>query len=249
MLQQTQAARVEPAFEAFVQRFPDVGSLAGASRADVITAWGTLGYNRRAVALHDAARSIVREHRGKVPRDTGALRRLAGVGPYTAAAVASIGFGDAVPALDTNVRRVVARVVLGADPSVVAPDALHDAASCWLDRSAPADWNQGVMDLGRTFCRPAPRCGPCPLASVCRFTRSGARPGAAPRRQAPFEGSDRQVRGAIVRALRAGRSMDAEGLARAIAHDPARVAALLPRLVIEGLVDRTRSGRLRLPRR
>ena len=249
MLQQTQAGRVESAFEAFVQRLPDVGSLAEASRADVITTWGTLGYNRRAVALHEAARSIVREHGGKVPSDPDALRRLAGVGPYTAAAVASIGFGDPVPALDTNVRRVVGRVVLGADPSGVTAEALHGAASSWLDRSAPADWNQGVMDLGRTFCRPAPRCGPCPLASVCRFTRSGARPGTASRRQGPFDGSDRQVRGAIVRALRAGRSMDAEGLARRTEHDRARVAALLPGLVVEGLVERTRSGRLRLPRR
>ncbi len=95
MLQQTQAARVEPIFEAFIARFPDVGTLAEASRADVLRAWAGLGYNRRGVALHEAARVIAREHGGRVPKDGDALRRLPGVGPYTAAAVASIGYDRA----------------------------------------------------------------------------------------------------------------------------------------------------------
>lgn len=114
MLQQTQASRVEPIFDAFVARFPDVGALGAASRADVLRAWAGLGYNRRAVALHETARIVVREHGGRVPRDAEALTRLPGVGPYTAAAVASIGHGDPVAALDGNVRRVVARAIRGA---------------------------------------------------------------------------------------------------------------------------------------
>ena len=119
MLQQTQAARVEPIFEAFVARFPRVDALAAASRADVLRAWSGLGYNRRAVALHEAARAVVRDHGGRVPRDVDALVQLPGVGPYTAAAVASIGYGDAVAALDGNVRRVAARAIRGAEPDEV----------------------------------------------------------------------------------------------------------------------------------
>jgi A/G-specific adenine glycosylase len=249
MLQQTQASRVEPAFEKFLERFPDVGTLAGASRAAVIRAWAGLGYNRRAVALHEAARAIVRDHGGRLPREPEVLRGLPGVGPYTAAAVASIGFGDPVPALDTNVRRVVARVVLGRDPVAVPGPELEAAASSWLDRSAPADWNQAVMDLGRLVCRPAPRCGQCPLAERCRFRRSRARPRSSGRRQAAFDGSDRQVRGAIVRALRAGRSLDPPGIAAATGHDVARIERLVAGLARDGLLERTASARIRLPGR
>ncbi|HZB01011.1 MAG TPA: A/G-specific adenine glycosylase [Actinomycetota bacterium] len=249
MLQQTQASRVEPIFEAFLARFPEVGALAGAPRAEVIRAWDGLGYNRRAVALHEAARVIVRAHGGRMPRDPELLRGLPGVGPYTAAAVASIGFGDPVPALDTNVRRVVARVVLGRDAADVPRRSLEAAASSWLDPSSPADWNQAVMDLGRLVCRPAPRCAACPLAATCRFRRSGARPRSPVRRQAAFEGSDRQVRGAIVRALRAERSLDVPGLSATTGHDSARIGRLIEGLVRDGLVERTRSGRVRLPAR
>jgi A/G-specific adenine glycosylase len=227
MLQQTQAARVEPIFEAFLVRFPEVGALAGAPRADVIRAWDGLGYNRRAVALHAAAGVIVRDHGGRMPRDLELLRGLPGVGPYTAAAVASIGFGEPVPALDTNVRRVVARVILGGDAADVPRRSLEAAASSWLDRSAPGDWNQAVMDLGRLLCRP-----PSPV-----------------RRQAAFEGSDRQVRGAIVRALRAGRSLDLPRLSAKTGHDSARIGGLIEALVRDGLVERTGSGRVRLPAR
>ena len=117
MLQQTQASRVEPIFERFLGRFPEVRALADASRADVLRAWAGLGYNRRAVALHEAADTIARDHHARVPRDVDALVRLPGVGLYTAAAVASIGFGDPVAALDGNVRRVVARALRGAEPA------------------------------------------------------------------------------------------------------------------------------------
>jgi A/G-specific adenine glycosylase len=249
MLQQTQASRVQPVFEAFLERFPAVGALAGAARADVIRAWDGLGYNRRAVALHEAARAIVRDHRGRVPREPEALRRLPGIGPYTAAAVASIGFGDPVSALDTNVRRVVARVVFGLDPAAVAGRSLEAAAASWLDGSAPADWNQAVMDLGRLVCRSAPRCDGCPLAASCRFRRSPARPRASVRRQASFDGSDRQVRGAIVRALRAGRSLDAAKIAAVTGHDVDRIRGLVPGLAGDGLLERTSSGRIRLSNR
>ena len=218
MLQQTQAARVEPIFEAFIARFPDVGALAEASRADVLRAWAGLGYNRRGVALHEAARVIAREHGGLVPKDGDALRRLPGVGPYTAAAVASIGYDEPVAAVDTNVRRITARAIHGVEWDEVASDRLARDAQVWLDPSAPGDWNQALMDLGRVFCRPAPRCGDCPLASHCRFRVAGRTARPSGRRQSPFEGSTRQVRGSVVEALRAQRSASAEALADRTAH-------------------------------
>jgi len=246
MLQQTQAARVEPIFEAFIARFPDVGALAEASRADVLRAWAGLGYNRRGVALHESARAIVRDHRGQVPRDANELRRLPGIGPYTAAAVASIGYGRPVAAVDTNVRRICARAIHGAEPDEVSADGLSRDAQAWLDPSAPGDWNQALMDLGRALCRPAPRCDACPLAPHCRFRAAGRTGRPSGRRQPPFEGSARQVRGAVVGVLRAVRSASAEALAERTAHPRPAVATAIDSLVKDRIVERTRSGRFRL---
>ena len=246
MLQQTQAGRVEPIFERFIARFPDVGALAEASRADVLRAWAGLGYNRRGVALHEAARAIARDHRGRVPRDPDTLRRLPGVGPYTAAAVASIGHGQPLAAMDTNVRRVAARAIHGAEPHEVAPDRLARDAQAWLDPSAPGEWNQALMDLGREYCRPAPRCEDCPLASHCRFRAAGRTASPSGRRQSPFEGSTRQVRGAVVEALRTQRSADAQALADRTGHEARAIATATESLIRDGIVERTRSGRFRL---
>ena len=249
MLQQTQASRVEPIFERFVERFPDVGALARARRADVLRSWAGLGFNRRAVALHEAGRAIVREHGGRVPRSVDTLVRLPGVGPYTAAAVASIGYGDPVAALDGNVRRVVARAIRGAEPDEVPPDDLASDARAWLDPSAPGEWNQALMDVGRLFCRPAPRCDGCPFAPECRFRGAGRHGRSSRRRQSPFEGSPRQVRGAVVAVLRSVRSANAEALAERTGHPPAAIATATASLAVEGIVERTRSGRFRLSRR
>jgi A/G-specific adenine glycosylase len=249
MLQQTQAARVEPIFEAFIARFPDVGALAGASRADVLRAWAGLGYNRRAVALHEAARSVVRDHGGRVPPGREALLRLPGVGPYTAAAVASIGYGEPVAAVDTNVRRICARAIHGAEPGDVPVDRITGDAQAWLDPSAPGEWNQALMDLGRVHCRPAPRCEVCPLEDHCRFSAAGRTGRPSGRRQSPFEGSARQVRGAVVEVLRGRRSASAEVLAEQTGHRARAITAALETLVTDGILERTRSGRVRLAER
>jgi A/G-specific adenine glycosylase len=201
MLQQTQAARVVPVFEAFVRRFPSIRTLARASARDVLGAWAGLGYNRRALRLREAARLVVRDHRGRIPDDPRTLATLPGVGPYTAAAVASIGHGVPVPAIDTNAARVLARYVLGLEAHEVPSSSVRRAAWSSLDRSEPGAWNQAVMDLGREVCRPMPRCGECPLSARCRFRRSGRPPGRPRRRQPAFEGSRRQLRGGIVAAL------------------------------------------------
>jgi A/G-specific adenine glycosylase len=233
MLQQTQVARVIPAYRAFVRRFPSVRSLASATRAEVVRAWAGLGYNRRAVALSEAARVIVRDHRGVVPADLDALRALPGIGPYTAAAIASIAFGQPVPAIDTNLRRVVARVRLGRDAS--GGDEIEEAARRWVDRRDPGAWNQALMDVGREHCRSAPVCEGCPLARGCAFRRSGRAPSPPRRRQAAFEGSSRQLRGAIVRRLREG-STSVGALARVTGSSHERIAGMLRALVRDGLV-------------
>lgn len=246
MLQQTQAGRAEPSFLSFLTRFPDVSTLAAASRADVLRAWSGLGYNRRAVALHEAARAIVRDHRGSVPRDVSALERLPGVGPYTASAVASIGHGEPVAAVDTNVRRICARVSHAAEPDEVPAAALAADVDRWLDRSDPGAWNQALMDLGRFVCRPAPRCDECPLSTACRFRRAGRTARPSGRRQPPFEGSARQIRGAVVRLLRERRWATEATIARRTGHPPRDVRSAVAALVAEGILERTPSGAARL---
>jgi len=236
MLQQTQASRVVPAFRSFLRRFPTVHALAAASRRDVVREWGGLGYNRRAVRLSEAARAIVRDHGGRIPRETATLRELPGVGPYTAAAVASLGFGQAVAVVDTNVRRVVARVLVGIDGHEAPARQVWALADAWLDRDDPITWNQAVMDLGREVCRPNPRCDACPLARVCRFRLAGAVPGRGSSRQGPFEGSGRQVRGAVVRALRSRSSLTRTRLADETGFPPERIDAAVATLTADGLV-------------
>jgi A/G-specific adenine glycosylase len=246
MLQQTQAARVAAAFDGFLRRFPNVSSLAAAAPADVLRAWSGLGYHRRAVALHEAARTIVRVHGGEVPGDPGALQHLPGVGPYTASAVAAIAFGRPVVAMDVNVRRVASRVVLGCEPEVRDGSRIAAAARILLDRRDPATWNQAMMDLGREVCRPAPRCEVCPLEPWCRFRLSG-RPGrtTSARKQSLFEGSNRQVRGRIVAVLRDRPSTGIAGLVAATGVDVDRVEVAAAGLIRDGIVERRgRSFRL-----
>ncbi len=236
MLQQTQASRVVPAYGRFLRRFPTVHVLARASRAEVLRAWDGLGYNRRAVALSEAGKAIVRDYEGRLPSDPTELSRLPGVGPYTAAAVASISYGVAVPAVDTNVRRVTARFLLGSEPHAVSPAVIHGAARRWLDRRNPGAWNQAVMDLGRQVCRPQPRCVACPLSTSCRFRAAGGTPNRPVRRDTQFKGSFRQVRGRVIAILRARPSASLETLASAMSEPVLRVAEAVATLRAEGLL-------------
>ena len=238
MLQQTQAPRAAAAFVSFMETFPTVAHLAAAPRSAVVTTWDGLGYNRRAVALSQAARVIADEHGGRVPRDPESLRRLPGVGPYTASAVASIAYGVPVPAIDTNVARVVSRARLGSEAHESPRADIAAAAEAWIHPRRPGDWNQALMDLGREVCRPEPRCPACPLAARCTFARAGRRPARPPIRSATFEGSDRQVRGSVVRLLRSarGRSMSLSTLAARTGHSEARVAASVSTLAADGLI-------------
>jgi A/G-specific adenine glycosylase len=235
MLQQTQAARVVPAFERFVGRFPSVVSLAGADRPAVIRTWDGLGYNRRAVSLWRTARVLVEDYDAVVPDDVDVLRRLPGIGPYTAAAVASIAYGAPVPAIDTNVRRVVGRSLAGRD--VQDAHEIERLATRWLDRSRSGDWNQAVMDLGRALCRPRPRCNDCPLRRRCRFAPSGRAAPAVTKPAPAFAGSTRQVRGDVVRVLRRRPSASIAMLSAQTGHARDCVAEAVVALVSDGILD------------
>lgn len=209
MAQQTQIARVGPAWAAFLERFPTVAALAAAPVADVLRQWRGLGYNSRALNLHRAARVVAAEHDGRFPADVAALERLPGIGPYTARAVAAIAFGLPVGAVDTNVRRVLARVTVG-DARGLRPRELQSLADAVVDRSRPADWTHAVMDIGSTFCRTtSPTCTPCPLRGRCAYAAAGGAierrdPGSTgsrplrPAGRTPFPATTRWLRGRIL---------------------------------------------------
>jgi A/G-specific adenine glycosylase len=217
-------------------RFPTVDTLAAASRADVLRAWGALGYPRRAVALHESARVVLREHGGVVPGDPAVLRSLPGVGEYTAAAVASLAYGVPVAAIDTNVRRIWARVVHGVEPDEVSPARLRDDAQTWLDPRDPASWNQALFVLGRTLCRPSPRCEECPMRRWCRFAAAGRTGRPSTRRQTPFQGSLRQVRGAVLAHLREHSTVTVATVTSSTGYETDRVVAAIRGLAHDGVV-------------
>lgn len=247
MLQQTQTGRVVPAYEAFLRLFPTIESLAAAPVAGVIRAWKGLGYNRRAVSLQRTARRIVAVHDGMVPRDPAALRELPGIGEYTASAVACFAFDRQVAVVDTNVRRVLARIAHGRDPEYISGRTIADTARAWLPAGRAYEWNQALMDLGATVCRSRmPACGACPLARWCRWKAlaAGARD-VQPKER--FAGSRRQMRGAIVERLRrAGeRGVSVRQLSAALPGRPrpSTVAAILAGLESDGLVRASPAAR------
>lgn len=246
MLQQTQVERVIPHYTAWLERWPNFAALAAASPAAVITAWSGLGYNRRARALHAAARAVVERHGGRLPAEIARLRALPGIGPYTAAAVCSFAFDQPVPVVDTNIARVLARACLGAPATAsVRPRATHAAAAALLPPSSAREHNLALMDLGATVCTARdPRCSACPLARSCAWLQLGCPPpGSAPRRPAPrFETTARYARGRIIERLRAGPAAFAE-LAAMLppAHRP-RLADYLAALERDGLIETLPGG-------
>ncbi|MCA2253574.1 A/G-specific adenine glycosylase [Mycobacterium intracellulare] len=250
MLQQTPVARVLPIWSDWVRRWPTPSATAAASAADVLRAWGKLGYPRRAKRLHECATVIARDHDDVVPDDVDTLLTLPGVGSYTARAVACFAYRRRVPVVDTNVRRVVARVVHGlADAG--APSATRDHAdvSALLpdDATAP-QFSVALMELGATVCTArAPRCGLCPLGQ-CAWRRAGY-PAAQgpPRRVQTYAGTDRQVRGRLLDVLRAKDSPASRAeLDVAWLTDTAQRDRALYSLLADGLVTQTRDGRFAL---
>jgi A/G-specific adenine glycosylase len=253
LAQQTQLARVVPAYHRFLDAFPTPAACAAAPLGDVLRAWEGMGYNRRAKHLHAAARAVVDVHGGAVPDDLGALLALPGVGPYTARAVLAFAFEHDVGVVDTNAGRVIARGVAGRPVRAAEAQDLVDAM---VPPGRGWSFGQALLDLGATVCTSrAPACVACPLRRRCRWAVAG-RPDPDPARgsagvsvaKARFVGSDRQGRGRLVAALRTG-PVRADGLAAAAgwADDPRRAERVLRDLEAEGLVVRDRDGTARLP--
>jgi A/G-specific adenine glycosylase len=235
MLQQTGVARVEPRFHAFLARFPTPAACAAAPAGDVVEEWQGLGYNRRAINLHRCARAVVADHGGVLPTTLDGLLALPGVGPYTARAVLAFAHERPVACMDVNVTRSLSRLT-----GRPIDQATADGLAATADEHAPGGawaWNQAVMELGATACRPAPRCDACPVVARCAWTGSdGPDPWARPRRQSRFEGSDRQGRGRLVDALRRGVVREADlPAAMGWPSDPERAARVAATLLADGL--------------
>jgi A/G-specific adenine glycosylase len=210
MLQQTPVSRVVPAFEAWIKRWPTPSDLATDSAAEAVRMWDRLGYPRRARRLHQTATIITEQHQGVVPHDLDALLALPGVGDYTARAVRCFAFGIPEPVVDTNVRRVVARLVVGegqAGPPRIVPDRLAtDTLLTTLDGDAQrCTGAAALMELGAVVCTATkPACDRCPVAAACAWKNAGypSYQGPLPSKQGTYQGSDRQVRGIILGELR-----------------------------------------------
>jgi A/G-specific adenine glycosylase len=248
MLQQTPVARVEPIWRDWIARWPTPSATAAASAADVLRAWGKLGYPRRAKRLHECAIAIASEHGDEVPDDVDTLLTLPGIGSYTARAVACFAYEQRVPVVDTNVRRVVARAVHGrADSPASVRDLADVAALLPNDPDAPR-FSVALMELGATVCTArSPRCGLCPL-SVCAWRSASFPPATTPaRRPQRYAGTDRQVRGRLLDVLRDNTTpVTRSQLDLAWLSDTAQRDRALDSLLIDGLVEQTPDGRFAL---
>lgn len=260
MLQQTQAPRVVPRWEDFLRRWPSPSTLAATPLGDLLVWWQGLGYPRRAANLRSAAGQCVRLHAGAVPRDLDGLLALRGVGPYTARAVLAFAFEEDVGVVDTNIARVLARV----SGRTLRPSDGQLLADQWVPVDSGWAWNQSLMDIGAMRCRPTPDCDGCPLATSCSWAVAGC-PEPDPalstagvsRPQAPYRGSDRELRGAVLRLLAGGQIEDEELFRRVRAEivdrrgvewEGSRLDAVLESLRSDGLVETGVDGLVRLPR-
>lgn len=252
MLQQTPVARVLPAYEAWLARWPTVSSLAAASPADALRQWGKLGYPRRALRLHAAARAITEHHGGEVPGAIGALIALPGVGPYTAAAVASFAFGQRHAVLDTNVRRVITRMAGGRERPARSPSVSERRMAEELLPSDPGlavRWSVAIMELGALVCTASrPHCTDCPVISECAWHRAGSPVTAAGRPGQRYEGTDRQCRGRLLSVLRDAGDPVPPSRLDAVWDDTPQRARALASLLADGLAERLPGGMYTLPR-
>jgi len=251
MLQQTPVSRVLPAYDNWLARWPTPSDLARSAPGDAVRAWNRLGYPRRALRMHAAAVAIVERHGGAVPSSYVELRELPGIGDYTAAAVAAFAFGRRHVVLDTNVRRVLGRVLTGvALPGASVTVAERSLAESLLpdDGRLAARLSVGLMELGALRCRARdPQCFGCPLATGCAWRLAGAPANGSRRPAQKYDGTDRQARGRLLAVLRdSDRPVTRRRLDAAWPDDGQRTRAL-DGLVADGLVEPLPRGRFRLP--
>ncbi|WP_226437962.1 A/G-specific adenine glycosylase [Rhodococcus yananensis] len=251
MLQQTPVARVAPIWEDWVRRWPVPSAMAQESPAEILRAWGRLGYPRRALRLHECAGVLATDHHDRVPDDVDVLLSLPGIGAYTARAVACFAYGQRVPVVDTNVRRVVARAVHGsAEPG--NPSTKRDLADVEAllprTRTRAARFSAALMELGATICTARnPECGRCPLPECAWQAAGSPAHDGPPRRVQKFAGTDRQVRGRLMAVLRdSDLPVERQTLDAVWLTDPGQRDRALHSLLVDGLVEQTDDGRYAL---
>jgi A/G-specific adenine glycosylase len=252
MLQQTPVARVEPSWHDWMARWPTPSALAAASPADVLRAWGKLGYPRRALRLRDAATVIAAEHNDVVPSDVDTLLSLPGIGAYTARAVAAFAYRKRCPVVDTNVRRVIARAVHGAGdagPASTTRDLADADALLPQDDELAAQMSAALMELGATVCTARnPRCADCPVFDACAWQAAGKPAYAGPAKPVQrFAGTDRQVRGLLLDVLRDTSSPVPKTRLDIVWSDVGQRERCLDSLLVDGLVEQTTDGLFALP--
>jgi A/G-specific adenine glycosylase len=252
MLQQTPVSRVLPVWEQWMAGWPTPAALAAEPSGEAVRAWGRLGYPRRALRLHASAVAITERHGGEVPSSYEDLRALPGIGAYTAAAVASFAYRQRHAVLDTNVRRVLARVLSGAqyppNSQTVAEVRLAESLLP-LDPPTAARWSVAVMELGALVCTArTPRCSDCPVLSTCAWHAAG-RPAydGPPRRGQSYTGTDRQCRGHLMAVLRKSVTPVEKPALDAAWPDPVQRERALDALIADGLIDPLNDGRYALP--
>ena len=250
MLAQTPVSRVEPIWTRWMKRWPTPADLAEADPAEVIRAWDRLGYPRRALWLHEAARTCVDQFAGEVPATYDELRALKGVGDYTASAVLAFAFGQRSIVLDTNVRRVLARIWHGAEspkPHITAAERTLADDQAPTDDETAAQWAIAVMEFGALICTAVnPQCDACPVQASCSWNIAG-RPAGPARKTQKFTGTDRQVRGKLMAVLRAATEPVPRATLDLVWPDAIQRDRALDGLVADGLVDPVSRDHFALP--
>ena len=240
MLQQTPVARVLPIWREWMERWPDPKALAQTSRAEVIRAWGTLGYPRRAIRLHETSMILVNEFDSKVPDNLVALRRLPGVGEYTAAAIIAFAFGKKSLVLDTNIRRLFARMIDGYEfPNLNQTLEERTKRELLIPRNA-STWAAGTMELGALICTARnPKCDLCPVSEICRWKQAGFPKSEIKKKAQGWHGTNRQCRGVILKELREKDHSTSKRL-NEIWSNQSQLEEALKSLIADGFIKKTK---------
>jgi len=248
MLQQTPVARVLPKWNEWMQRWPTPAELALATPAQVITAWGRLGYPRRALRLHESAKIIARDFNNEVPESEEVLRSLPGIGDYTAAAISAFAFGANTLVMDVNIRRVLVRALDGKEYPTSSPTVRErESRLAILPRHNADNWAAATMELGALICTSKnPSCNDCPIISQCRWRKNGYPQSELVRKSQDWHGTDRKCRGTIVQALRENESLTLSAIKK-LWPEESQVEKALETLLTDRLIEEYSRSRFRLP--
>ena len=248
MLQQTPVARVLPKWIEWMERWPTPAELAKATPAQVITAWGRLGYPRRALRLHESAKIIARDFNNEVPENEEVLRSLPGIGDYTAAAISAFAFGTNTLVMDVNIRRVLVRVLDGKEHPTSSPTVRErESRLSILPRVNADNWAAATMELGALICTSKnPSCNDCPVISQCKWRKNGYPQTELVRKSQDWHGTDRKCRGTVVQALRENESLTLNAIKK-LWPEESQVEKALETLLADHLIEEHSRSRFRLP--